>query len=417
MRLERIRLRNFRNYRHLDLSLDGDFLLFVGANGQGKTNLLEAVGLLVTGRSPRASRYQDLIRWGEEEATVWARATRHDSPVEVEIRLRAGGRHGFFLQGKPVQRTSELLGEIQAVFFFPDDLQLVKGGPALRRRFLDLQLAQLKAAYRDRLIAYQRVLRQRNVLLAEGRGQGRFSGSRFLPGESLTERLAPWDEQLVRLGAYLMRERARAVLQLAPEAQKAYEAISGAAETLRLAYRPFWAQGEGESGTEEEGAPFSSQGWREEERGAGGGELDPEADEALWRERFWQVLEERRREEMARGLTLVGPQRDDVDLYLDQRPARVFASQGQQRSLVLALKAAEVQHLHRETGEPPLLLLDDVFSELDAGRRRRLLEAVGPRVQVFMTATGRDAYPDAVDHQGRPVRVFEIRAGTVTGKE
>lgn len=377
MRLESLSLRHFRNYTRLHLELDGDLFLFLGANGQGKTNLLEAVGLVVTGRSPRASRYHDVIQWGEEEASVKARARRLDSPVEVEVRLRRRGPHTFLLQGKPVSRTSELLGQIWAVFFFPDDLQLVKGGPALRRRLLDMQLVQLKAAYRERLLAYQRVVRQRNALLADLR-----------PGREALQRLLPWDEHMVRLGSYVMRERAAAVARLAPEARRAYRDVSGGAEELHVAYRPFWSDSEGEGGEPEE-LP-----------------ADPEA----WEERFRQELERHRGREIARRTTLVGPQRDDVDLLLDGRPARAFASQGQQRSIVLALKAAEVVHLHQETGEPPLLLLDDVFSELDEGRRRRLLQAAGPRAQVFITGTGIDPWPRP---EGLVVRAFAIEGGTV----
>lgn len=383
MRLESLSLRQFRNYGSLDITLDGDLFLLLGANGQGKTNLLEAIGLVVTGRSPRTNRYQELIRWGHDMGIVKARAVRRDSPIEVEVRLRAQGPHSFFVQGKAVRRTSEVLGHIRAVFFFPDDLQLVKGGPALRRRFLDLQLTQLKAAYRERLISYQRVLKQRNAVLADAR-----------PGEDLTARLAPWDEQLVALGAYIMEQRAAAIRYLAERAVVAYHDVSGGKERLDLAYRPFWLT--------EPAAPASLS--SDEAADALPG------DAAAWRTRFREAMERRRGEEIARRMTLVGPQRDDFDIYLNGRPARSFASQGQQRSIVLALKVAEVDHLDAETGEPPLLLLDDVFSELDHQRRLRLLEAVGPRGQVFITATGLDAWPEADPLR---VKIFDVISGTV----
>lgn len=387
MQLTELSLWNFRNYGRLHLELEGDLFLLVGANAQGKTNLLEAIGLLVTGRSPRTSRQRDLVRWGETHGGVKARARRRQSSVEVEVRLQVDGPRTLLVQGKPVSRTSELLGELHAVFFFPDDLQMVKGSPALRRRFLDLQLSQVSRTYRERLVAYQRILRQRNALLAQG-----------LSGRETAARLVPWDQQLVEVGGRLMAQRAEAVAALSQRARQVHGRISGGREELSLTYRPFWMSGgeEDEEANRPHQLPAS------------------EADPGWWVQRLQEELDRRRGEEIYRRITLVGPQRDDVDIWIDGRPARIFGSQGQQRTVVLACKMAEVEYIREQTGESPLLLLDDVFSELDERRRAQLLEAVGSQGQTFVTSTT----PDVYGHwRGLRARLFEIHQGTLTERD
>lgn len=393
MQLTELSLWNFRNYGRLHLELEGDLFLLVGANAQGKTNLLEAIGLLVTGRSPRTSRHRDLVRWGETHGGVRARARRRHSSVEVEVRLQVDGPRTLLVHGKPVSRTSQLLGQLHAVFFFPDDLQMVKGSPALRRRFLDLQLSQVNRAYRERLVAYQRILRQRNALLAQG-----------LSGRETAARLSPWDQQLAEVGGRLMAQRAQAVAALSRRAQEVHQQISGGRERLILTYRPFWA-------TAAEGGEGAGAG--EEALGPDAG-AEPPADPEWWSERLEEEIQRRRGEEIYRRSTLVGPQRDDLDIWIDGRPARSFASQGQQRTVVLACKMAEVEYICEQTGEAPLLLLDDVFSELDERRRTQLLETVGSQGQTFVTSTT----PDVYGHwRGLKACLFEIHQGTLTRRD
>jgi len=372
LNIRRLILKDFRNYAHLDLEPAAGLNLLAGANAQGKTNLLESMLVLAVFRSPRAGREAELIRWGEEEAQAAAVLERGDATGRLEVRLRRDGPKTILWNGG-AQRPQEALGILTAVSFFPDDLDLVKGAPAGRRRLLDVLLCQADGLYRRHLVRLQRVLRHRNVQLKQLAGQ-----------QGAAAILEVWDEQLVAEAVPIITRRARAVRRLGEWAGVVHGRITGGRERLELVYQPFFA-----SGGEAEEA------WE---------------DQAAVRERFVLELRKRRREEIARGVSLVGPQRDDVAFLIDGADARSFASQGQQRTAVLAVKLAELELLRHETAHYPVLLLDDVLSELDASRRSYLLEVVADTVQTFVTAAHVDPLPETLL---RRARVFRVQAGTV----
>lgn len=344
MRLKALELERYRNYEALSVGFDAAKVILLGNNAQGKTNLLEAIALLATGRAPNVARDADLIRFGAENAVVRADIERSLTSHHLDLMLRTSGRRAFKLDGVPQKRLADVLGRVLVVFFRAEDLALVKGGPGERRDFLDTILIQLSGAYYQAHADYQRVLTQRNALLraiADGRGGA--------------DDLAPWDVQLAPLAARLWKARFALVASLSERAAAYHERIAEGAESLTVRYAPAL-------------------------------ELDPGAP-AGWSEVMLEALTGSRRAEIARGATLVGPHRDDLELLLDGRSARSFGSQGQQRTIVLALKLAELATMRAEASEPPLLLLDDVLAELDVKRQNALLAAIDPDVQTFVTTT------------------------------
>ncbi len=374
MRVAELRLLNFRAYPEAQVLLRPGFNLLIGDNGAGKTSLLEALATLALARAARGGLSTDLVRWGTSEMGVAAITWRGEVEGRLEMRWRVqppGGRWSRTLraEGAPVTPAA-YLGRLRVVSFWPEDLGLVKAGPEPRRRMLDVVLCQLHPEYAHALSQFRRSLDQRNSAL-RGIREGR-SG----PAE-----LGPWLEPLVHSGALLMAHRERYLKEVGPLAQRAASRI-GEAAPLELRYLP---------GT----------------RGASGDG---------WRERLVAALRESADEEEARGQTVVGPQRDDFEIAYAERPARQYASQGQQRTAVLALKAAEVgQHL-AEGGQSPVVLLDDVLSELDRDHRRGLLEVLGEGLgveQALVTATEDSGLEEAIG----PSQVLLVRGGVVREEE
>jgi DNA replication and repair protein RecF len=379
-----LRLFNFRNYPELSLDLGPGLNVFVGENAQGKTNLLEAVATLLLTRSPRAGTAAELLRWGTEEAAVDAVMVRGTLTESLTLRLRRipegdlpeeGGSHPRVTRvtardGHPIA-PRDLLGRWPVVLFWPDDLQLVKSGPEARRRLLDVLVSQLDRAAADELVRYRRVLEQRNSLLRRLHSLG--SGD--------VDELRPFDEALVLHGAGIQVARTSLVRELAPLAAAALAEISDSAESLELRYLP-------QSGR-------------------------PSEERELLMGTLRRSLERARAEELARGTTVVGPHRDDLEFLLNGRSARSTASQGQQRSAVLATKIAEVRLVSARSERLPLLLLDDVLSELDPPRRERLLGAVSGREgapQTLVTCSEENAVGT------HPGRRFVVERGCVTAR-
>jgi DNA replication and repair protein RecF len=347
--LAHLRLFNFRNYAELDLQLGPGLNVFVGENAQGKTNLLEAVATLLLTRSPRTSNTAELLRWGTMETAVDAVLVHRTLTESLALRLhrvhdaeplRPSSPDSPFrisrtisTDGHPIA-PRDLLGRWPVVLFWPDDLQLVKAGPEARRRLLDVLVAQLDRAAADELIRYRRVLDQRNSLLRHLRATG----------SDDPDHLRPFDDALVRHGASVQLARTGLIRALAPLAASAITEISDSMDSLDLRYLPHC------------------------------GEPCDDRDEVISILR--RELVHAHGEELARGTTTVGPHRDDFAFILNDRPARSTASQGQQRSAVLATKIAEVRLVHSRCERMPLLLLDDVLSELDPTRRERLLAAL-----------------------------------------
>lgn len=374
VQIERLILGDFRNYEQLDVQPAPGINVLFGRNAQGKTNLLESVLLLSLGKSPRTSRDVELIRRGETRAAVTADLVKRDSSGRLQMLLNADGPKRILWNDAPL-RPRDALGILNAVSFFPDDLYLVKGGPGERRRLLDVLLCQADARYRRHLSALQRILRHRNTQLKAL--QGRFDGG---------DLLHVWTEQLRAEAVPLLVRRAEAVRRLGEHAAQLHANITDGDENLQLVYKPFFAADD---------APASPD-WE-----------DAAAMDTLFR----QAAAGAERDELRRGVSLIGPQRDDVRFIIGGVDARTFASQGQQRTAVLALKLAELEFLWEETAENPVLLLDDVLSELDERRRAFLLASVADNVQTFVTAVQAEPLPPALVERAR---VFYVKQGTVT---
>jgi len=368
IRLHRLELLHFRNIAGLDLELQAQRLLVIGANGEGKSNLLEAVELLTSLRSHRCSSDPDLIRQGEPTSRLRARTSEGDQ-LELELRRRGGRR--ALRNGRSLERLIDLIGPLRCVGFSALDLELVRGEPAQRRQWLDRVVLQLEPIYGALLSRYGRLLRQRSQLLRRG----------LAPLER-SALLDAFDQQMALVGTRLHRRRRRALERLEPLAQLWQERLGGGKEELELAYR---------SGTRLEAEATA-------------------AEEEVWRAALLDQLLLQRSEEERLGQCLVGPHRDEIELLLGGASARRYGSAGQQRTLVLALKLAELDVVHAVVGEPPLLLLDDVFAELDPRRQNLLLEAVGNGHQCLVSATHLECFNGSWRSDAQVVR---MRKGTL----
>ena len=339
MRVTSLSLSHFRNYERALIEPDAGVTVFTGPNAQGKTNVLEALHLCCLGKSHRTSRDEELIQWGRDSARVTVKTAQRDGTHEVAVVLSRTQRKKKTVRIglRQAERIGELLGHVCGVLFSPEDLQIVKDGPAERRRFMDMQLSQLRPTYFYALQRAVRTLNQRNALLKD-----------IARNPSLLPTLDMWDEQLARVGAVICENRREAVGRLDELARAAHLSLTGGREELRLRYVSQVADA-------------------------------PDAYEALLAR-----LSRARSEDLRRMTTTVGIHRDDIAITIDGKEARTFASQGQQRSIVLALKLAEADILYRKTGERPVILLDDVMSELDMSRRDYLLNHLDGR-QVFIT--------------------------------
>ncbi|HUT74830.1 MAG TPA: DNA replication/repair protein RecF [Armatimonadota bacterium] len=378
MKLERLQLRDFRNYRELELLLDDPWVLVIGANAQGKSNLLEAIALACAGRSPRAAADVEMIRWGQEQARVAARvATAARGTLEMEAILASQARRQVKINGSP-RRAGDLVGLVGLVLFAVDDLDVVKRDPFARRRFLDTELGALSKSYYWNLTRYRRVVDQRNRLLKDIRDRARARGE-----------LETWDQQLTHTGAVVVEKRAAFLRAVSAPAAAAHRRLAGSDATLELRYLP--ALGE-------DGA------WARIATAAETPELRRHIAERLAR-----ALAQGRAEEIERGMTLCGPQRDDFEIIAGGVDLHRFGSQGEQRTAAIALRLGLVRVVAEGVGEPPLLLLDDVLSELDAERRAGLFEALGGAGQTIVTTTDVDSIPAGVRATARRLRVGDGR--------
>jgi len=347
IRLQRLELLRFRNISALELVFEAPRLLVLGRNGEGKSNLLEAVELLGSLRSHRASHDRDLIQQGEVTARL--QATTSDLDL-LQLELRRSGGRAAQRNGKPLERQQDLLGSFRCVGFSALDLELVRGEPALRRQWLDRVVLQLEPLYSELLSRHGRLLRQRSLLLRRQPQSG-----------ALNDLLDAFDAQMALVGTRLHRRRQRALLRLEPLAAAWHQRLSGGRESVELLYRS--------------------------------GSQPPAHDsEEAWCQSLAEQLRLQRPEELRLGQCSVGPHRDEITLQLSGQAARRYGSAGQQRTLVLALKLAELELVQQVVGEPPLLLLDDVLAELDPTRQQLLLEAVGEGHQCLVSATHLGAF-------------------------
>ncbi|NJN56667.1 MAG: DNA replication/repair protein RecF [Leptolyngbyaceae cyanobacterium SL_5_9] len=372
MYLKTLHLRQFRNYRDQQVEFFAPKTILLGDNAQGKSNLLEAVELLASLRSHRAIRDRELVQEGASIGQVTATLEKDTGLTDLAIALRTNGRRTVSLNGENLRRQLDFLGVMNAVQFSSLDLDLVRGGPGQRRSWLDALLTQLEPVYASILQQYNHVLRQRNAFLKQQRQEG----DRPVPVNTITAvpsaelltasedasailpdatQLAIWDAQLATIGSRVIRRRARVLERLAPIAQFWHQSISDHKELLQVNYAP-------NVGLEED-------------------------DPAVVQQAFLAKIQQRAIAEHYQGTSLVGPHRDEVEFTINQTPARQYGSQGQQRTLVLSLKLAELKLIESVVGEAPLLLLDDVLAELDLNRQNKLLETIQDRFQTLITTT------------------------------
>ena len=374
MKIASLYVVNFRNYSQCNLPLSSMINVFYGKNAQGKTNLLEAIFYGAFGLSHRTSSEEDLLKLGTEAMAVGINFDSFSGKHEVKLkkyRQQQKWKKEIWLDGAKI-RPKEHYGALNTVMFSPEDLQLVKGEPALRRRFFDMQISQTDPIYYDLLVKYNRVLLQRNRLLKELRDEG-----------GREEVLQPWNQEFSKLATAITKKRLTALAKLEAIASAIYASITSNQEELKVHY----------------------------ELKANNGELlHPSSASEVTEAFYTEYLAERQRVDILRGNTGIGPHRDDLQLLLNGLSLRSFGSQGQQRSGALALKLSQLEYVHREIGEFPVLLLDDVMSELDDSRRAQLLLFIDGRVQTFITVNDRELIPNLASNA-----YFRIENGVING--
>jgi len=343
MRIRSIRLTGFRNYDEAEIFPCDGVTVFTGNNAQGKTNILESVYLCCTGRSHRTTHDKELIKTDHDFARVEVKAERSDGMHDVELLFSRMGRRRIKVFGNTVSRSGELLGHVTGVLFSPEDLRMVKDGPSERRRFVDMELSQLRPSYYYALQRYNRALKQRGALLKE---------AAINPNQSL-DTMDLWDQELSESGSVIMTMRRSFIQKLSLRAQETHSHVSAGIEKMLVRYEPSIS-------FEEEGRALS--------------------------ERILASLRNARSTDIRRQITSVGPHRDDVCIFLNGMDARAYGSQGQVRTCALSMKLSELEIMREESGEAPVLMLDDVMSELDPGRRRLLLSRLSG-VQTLVTCT------------------------------
>jgi DNA replication and repair protein RecF len=407
MRICQLKLNAFRNYRELELNPGSGLNILHGENAQGKTNILEAISLLATTRSLRAGRESELILRDAEMAHVIAEVDRErEGDAELQVSVFQGDKKVVRVNGMKRERVLDLLGQFNAIFFGSLDLAIVSGEPSDRRHYLNVEISQISPRYVYDLGHYKRILAHRNRLLRDLRDRPRHPSDCGLD---------VWNEQLIAYGSRLLDKRRFYVERLIPLADMAHRELTDGKESLEVRYAPSFPlppEVPVESAVRETS--------REEKyltealEATEGANPPPAANlcgvEAI-AQKFREQLEAVGMEEMRRGTTLVGPQRDDLSFLINGAEARIYGSQGQQRTVVLALKMAEFQLIQDFVGEPPVMLLDDVMSDLDDARRKHLLAWVRGRCQTFLTCTNLRAFPKDILAEAR---TFHIVNGTVT---
>jgi DNA replication and repair protein RecF len=357
MILKSIELQNYRNYKELSLELDKEINILYGDNAQGKTNILEAVYVCGTTKSHRGSRDKELIRFSEEEAHIRSILVKNEMEYRIDMHLKKNKSKGIAVNGIPLKKASELYGIVNIVFFSPEDLNIIKNGPSERRRFLDSELCQLDKIYMYNLSNYNRIIAQRNKLLKDS-----------VYDRKLLETLPIWEEQLVSYGKEVIKRRRIFIAKLNEIVVDIHRKLSGGKERLILNY-------------------------------------ENNADEG----NFLEMLEVNREKDINFKNTSVGPHRDDICFMIEGVDVRKYGSQGQQRTLALSLKLAEIELVKKMIHDSPILLLDDVLSELDSSRQKYLLDSIG-NIQTIITCTGLDEF---ISNRFHINRVYLVKDGIV----
>lgn len=357
MIVKSLKLKNFRNYDLLNLEFDSTTNIFYGDNAQGKTNILESVYLTGTTKSHRGTKDRDLILFGEEEAHIETIVEKRGVPFNIDIHLKKNSPKGIAINKIPIKKASELFGIINIVFFSPEDLNIIKNGPAERRKFIDMELSQLDKLYLNDLSNYNRIINQRNKLLKD-----------IFDRKDLMDTLDVWDMQLVHYGKKVIERRELFIEQMNDIIGDVHEKLTGGKERLKLIYEP-----------------------------------------GVKKELLEDTLFKNRERDMKMKSTSTGPHRDDICFMCGDLDIRKFGSQGQQRTSALSLKLSEIELVKQEVKDTPILLLDDVLSELDKHRQNYLLDSIRD-VQTLITCTGLD---DFVNKRFFINKIFHVEQGHV----
>ncbi|MFC5734385.1 DNA replication/repair protein RecF [Cytobacillus gottheilii] len=368
MYIEQLQLKNYRNYEQLELSFENKVNVILGENAQGKTNVMESIYVLAMAKSHRTSNDKDLIRWDQEYAKIEGKIQKSSGPLPMQLVISKKGKKAK-CNHLEQQKLSQYVGNMNVVMFAPEDLHLVKGSPQVRRRFIDMEIGQVSPVYLHAVSQYQKVLQQRNHYL-------KLLQTRKQTDETMLEILT---EQFIAAAVKIIKKRYEFLHLLEKWAIPIHEGISRGLETLQIKYKP--------------SADVSEQ-------------QDLSKMIEVYEEKFFQV----KKREIDRGMTMFGPHRDDLLFFVNDRDVQTFGSQGQQRTTALSVKLAEIELIHAEIGEYPILLLDDVLSELDDYRQSHLLNTIQGKVQTFVTTTS----VDGIDHQTlKEAAAFNVEAGTI----
>lgn len=390
MWIQALTLTDVRSYEALSLEFERGVNLLIGPNGQGKTNVVESIAYLSMLSSHRVASDLPLVRSGADNAVIAARVVEGDRAITIEFQINPGKANKVRINRAMAAKARDALGLVRTVVFAPEDLAIVKGDPSERRQFIDQLLIQRTPRMAGVIADYERVLKQRNALLK--------SAMSARGSSSVHETLQVWDEQLSAFGAELTAARISTLHDMREAVVDAYRDVAGAEHAVSptdltmmyLAKALGDQRSTGTEGTRSEGTGSESSG------SEGNGPDDPGADIDAWRQILTQALLDRRREELARGLTLIGPHRDEIALSLAGLPVKGFASHGEAWSVALALRLGSASLL-RADGIDPIVILDDVFAELDVARRDRLIELISPATQVFITAAVEQDVPKLLD--------------------
>ena len=357
MYIQSLELKNYRNYEQLNITFDPHINILYGDNAQGKTNILEAIFLCATTKSHRGSKDQEVIRFQEEEAHIRSYICKDEMAHKIDMHLKKNRSKGVAIDGLTIRKSSQLFGLCNIIFFSPEDLGIINNGPAGRRRFMVTELCQLDKVYLQYLAKYNKVLMQRNNLLKQ-----------INYNKELLDTLAVWDLQLVQYGTYIIKRRSAFIEQLNEIIYDKHKQLTGGLETIRLSY-----------------------------------------DNNVTVEQFQQSLEEKRQQDLKNCNTSVGPHRDDIRFLVNDIDIRKFGSQGQQRTAALSLKLSEITIVQQTIKDSPILLLDDVLSELDSNRQNYLLNSIQD-IQVIITCTGLNEF---VNNRLHMDKVYEVVHGNI----
>jgi DNA replication and repair protein RecF len=368
--IKNLKLKNFRNYERLNIDFSNSFNIIYGDNAQGKTNIIEAIFLCASGRSHRTSRDYEMLRNGTGGFEVNLLLRKSSDEVEINIFFNNEERKRIKINEIAVRKTGDLMGHLNAVIFSPEDLMIIKQGPAERRRFIDITLSQMKPAYFYELQQYARILFQRNTMLKKA------------VSERIDENMLDvWDRHIAKTGSKIITERINLIKRLDVLAGLRHEKLTNRGESLNIFYKPSIAFDKDSTSEDIEAA-------------------------------FRKTLYRNRQEELRKGATLAGPHRDDIDILLNGDNTKIYGSQGQQRTSVLSVKLAEIDLIKEEIGEFPVLLLDDVLSELDGRRKEYLLDSING-LQAFITCTDKKFY----NKKKEDAAFFYVNAGRINAEE